>query len=282
MSEAHRVLVASYSTRECESYQFEKYDLNDTCTLINKKNNFFFQWRWKREGRDHLPTNYAPVALPSCTWSCADAKARSRHHLHLHGVALRLSSRCALVNLAQLAKEFQGLFIEDTKSDCRTNFPVFFARQNRCFSFSFVVACGGCQRGRSSPQTTAKNNMSLASSQSQFLKGAANGAAALSKNDGASRRKTSGSAVVARANRGGAHDNTDAAPDDKEQVLDGDASSLRQQLVSGMAASAIFANAAVAPVSLAQEVYGAQQDGLAESILPEVSGDGRWDDDRCK
>ena len=55
-----------------------------------------------------------------------------------------------------------------------------------------------------------------------------------------------------------------------------DDASLRQQLVSGMAASAILANAAVAPVSLAQEVYGVQQDILAESILPEVSGD---DDD---
>ena len=114
--------------------------------------------------------------------------------------------------------------------------------------------------------------MSLASSQSQFLKGAANGAA-LSKNDGASSRKTAGSTVVARSNRAG-HNDTDAS-DDKEPMF-GD-STLRQQLVSGMAAAAILANAAIVPVSLAQEVYGAQQDFLAEAMPSEVSADGRWD-----
>lgn len=110
--------------------------------------------------------------------------------------------------------------------------------------------------------------MSLASSQSQFLKGFANGAA-LSKNEGAGSRKTAATGVEARATRR-SHDD-----DDKRRSLDGEKlldPSLQQQLVSGIAAASIFANVALVPVALArtQEVYAEQQQQLTEGSPSEV------------
>lgn len=119
-----------------------------------------------------------------------------------------------------------------------------------------------------SSHPTIPIKMSLASSQSQFLKGFANGAA-LSKNEGAGSRKTAAAGVEARANRRSRND------DDKRQSLDGEkllSPSLPQQMVSGIAAASIFANVALVPVALArtQEVYAEQQQQLVEGSPSEV------------
>ena len=119
--------------------------------------------------------------------------------------------------------------------------------------------------------------MSLASSQSQFLKGVANGGALSKNNEGVSGRKTAASTVVARANRGpnngnisnGKGNSSRGDDDDKHQVM---GPSLPQQMVSGIAAASIFANVAIVPVALArgQEVYAEQRNELDGNNPSEV------------
>ena len=87
--------------------------------------------------------------------------------------------------------------------------------------------------------------MSLASSSSTFLKGVANGAGALNKNDGVGTPKRA-AAVVARA---GGDDASDAEYGSNTQQL-------TQKLVSGIAAASVLANVAVVRDSRAADVNG--------------------------
>lgn len=95
--------------------------------------------------------------------------------------------------------------------------------------------------------------MSLASSQSLYLKGtAASAALHKAKSDGATARKASPPPVAASAGNG------KRDPDSRDVDAELVGSSMPQKLVSGIAAASILANVALAPVAVAAAVAADQ------------------------